>query len=148
MNFDVPLIRQATQDEHKEILAVAKTSKYTRDFGSHMFSSEGAYEKGWITVAVHHEKIVGLACVRHKVRAPETMLYFVTVLPDMRSQRIGERLLQYVMDEGPHSRMALNVMKENEAAVRFYRRLGFTIVGEALDGDAHRMERDFAEELK
>lgn len=136
-------IRPATVEEHKEILDIAKTSKYTRDFGSHMFSPPAAYEKGWIMVAVMKGRIVGFTCVRHKVRAPETMLYFITVHPDHRSGLIGQRLLEHVMKEGPHTKMALNVMKENERAVAFYKRIGFWIAGEAMKGEAYRMERNF-----
>jgi ribosomal protein S18 acetylase RimI-like enzyme len=144
MSRETYTIRNATVDDHKAILAVAKTSKYTKDFGSHMFSPPSAYEKGWIKVAVYPDgSIVGFTCVRHKVREPKTMLYFITVMPEQRSGFIGERLLKRVMEDGPHDIMALNVMKDNRA-VSFYERLGFRIVEDALKGKAHRMEKDWS----
>lgn len=136
--------RAATEADHKELVKIAKSSEYTKDFSNRvMFSNTAAYEKGWIRVAVQLERIVGFTCVRHKARTPETMLYFVTVDPEVRSQGIGEGLLNDVMEHGPHRLMALNVMKKNTRAVKFYKRLGFTIAGEAMDGNAHRMEREW-----
>lgn len=146
------LIRDANEDCHDWIVDVAKTSTYTKDFTNRlMFSPASAYEKGWIKIAVDTEgewqgeldNIVGFTCVRHKTRVPETMLYFITVLPHLRSLGIGERLIEAVMRDGPHSVMSLNVMKENTAAVRFYRRMGFEIAGDALKGQAHRMTRSW-----
>ena len=137
-------IRRAAMGDHAAICAIAKTSQYTRDFSNRlMFSSDAAYEKGWIMVAEQRGcQLLGFTCVRHKVREPVTMLYFITVHPDHRGRSIGERLLRRVMEYGPHDRMKLNVMKENRA-VNFYKRLGFVIAGEALDGHAHCMVKDW-----
>lgn len=140
-------LENATVEDHNQIVAIAKTSPYTKDFSNRvMFSSDAAYEKGWIKIAIQEAQIVGFTCVRHKVRDPETMLYFITVLPDWRSQGIGELLLDEVMRTGPHQLMALNVMKENERAVQFYQRLGFEVTGEAMNGEAHRMERTWLDQ--
>lgn len=139
---DTYTIRAAELDEHQAILKVAKTSKYTKDFGSHMFSSPAAYEKRWIMVAVFKGEIIGFSCVRHKVRTPVTELYFICVHPDYRDGKIGERLLNAVMSTSPHKRMELNVVKENRA-VSFYKRLGFWVIGDAFEGKAHRMAKDW-----
>ncbi len=139
--------RLATVEDHPDILAIAKTSKYTKDFGNRlMFSSDAAYEKGWILVAVDIlEVIVGFTCVRHKVREPVTMLYFITITPKERDKKIGELLLDDVMRRGPHTCMALNVMKENRA-VSFYERLGFKIAGDAFGGEAYRMVKEWEQQ--
>lgn len=139
--------RVATPADHDDIFKVAKTSKYTRDFSNRMmFSSDAAYEKGWIRVATLAEgdrrgQIVGFTCVRHK-RNGKTMLYFVTVHPDLKGHGVGKDLLDDVMENSPHKTMELNVMKDNEA-VKFYERLGFTVVGDAMKGEAWRMEKDW-----
>ena len=137
-------VRNAHSCEHDMILAIAKTSRYTKDFSNRvMFSSDAAYEKGWIKVAESDAgEIIGFTCVRHKTRQPETMLYFITIHPEWRGQGVGKIMLDEVMDDGPHSRMALNVMKDNEA-VSFYENLGFERVGEAINGGAWRMEREW-----
>jgi ribosomal protein S18 acetylase RimI-like enzyme len=112
------------ETDHKALCKLAKTSKYTKDFSNEqMFSSPGHYAKGWVQKAhllVHDEvMLVGFSCVRHKVREPKTMLYFVTVDPEHRSHKVGERLLEWRMMTSPHKVMELNVMKSNERAVAF-----------------------------
>jgi len=138
--------RAATPADHAELVKLAKTTEYTRDFSNKlMFSSDDAYAKGWIRVATIEGDIVGFTCVRHKSRKPflETMLYFVVVDPAHRSQGIGELLLEDAMFHGPHTMMRLNVMKKNARAVSFYKRLGFRIAGVSLEGHAYSMEREY-----
>lgn len=139
------LIMRASPEDHKDILQVAKISKYTKDFSNQvMFSSEAAYEKGWINKALIDESgpIIGFTCVRHKVREPKTMLYFIGVLPEFGGMGIGRSLLDFAMASSPHKTMELNVMKDNEA-LKFYERLGFRTVGEAMKGEALRLEKDW-----
>ena len=134
----------ATEADHEELVRLAKTSKYTKDFSNRvMFSSPVAYARGWIIKAVRDGKIVGFSCVRHKVRQPEVMLYFIVVDPEFRSKGIGEFLIRHTMQSAPSRRMALNVMKDNDRAIAFYRRLGFQEDGEAMDGLALRLTREF-----
>lgn len=133
----------ALPDDHKKILQIAKQSKYTKDFGSMMFSSPEAYAKGWIRVALRGLDIVGFTCVRHKVRAPETVLYFITVDESARSQGVGWQLIEEAMASGPHKVMTLNVSKTNTRALEFYLRHGFKVVGEAIEGTAHAMRKEF-----
>lgn len=134
-------IRPATQADHKDILAIAKLSPYTRDFGSIMFSSPEAYLKGWIRVLVEEGRVIGFTCVRHKTRSPETVLYFIGIHPAHRSLGYGAWLMTDLIIQTPHKRVALNVMKENERALKFYLGLGFVITGEAIEGKAHHLER-------
>lgn len=138
--------RPARVEEHNQLVTLARQSPYTKDFSNRvMFSSDAAYEKGWITVAEQDGKIVAMSCVRHKVRDPETMLYFVVVDRHCRSRAIGRRLLQHVMDEGPWETMRLGVMKENKRAVAFYLELGFRIVHDRhYGGEAYLMEKEWS----
>ena len=141
--------RPADPSEHAQLLLLAKRSPYTKDFSNRvMFSSGDAYAKGWIwcasdpRVEPDENPVVGFACVRHKVREPVTMLYFLAVQERWRRRRVGYRLLDNIMYAGPHSVMELNVMKENDA-VGFYQKLGFRIVGEGLKGQAYRMRGEW-----
>lgn len=138
------VFRRARHDEHADLVRLAKTSKYTQDYSNaQMFSSENAYAKGWIRVAEIDGVVVGLTCVRHKTRHPETMLYFVVTHPDYRSQSLGEQMLNDVMLHSPHRVMRLNVMKDNERAVNFYLRLGFKVVGTAIGEQALSLEKEY-----
>ncbi len=113
--------------EHDIINKIGKQTSYCKDFGSIMFSSEGAYIKGWIRVAkiAVSGAIAGFTCVRHKVRAPETMLYFIAVVKDCNGEGIGKALMADLEKQTPHNRIALKVEKTNEHAIAFYTRLGY-----------------------
>ena len=130
------VVRKALPKEHKEILQVAKQSKYTKDFSNQvMFSSEAAYQKGWIQVIEQEGVIRGFYCIREKVRAPETVLYFIGVDQEAKGHGLGKRLIEHIMANTRHRRLALNVNKQNEEARAFYERLGFTVAGESLGGE-------------
>jgi ribosomal protein S18 acetylase RimI-like enzyme len=127
--------------DHKALLAIAKTSPYTRDFSNEvMFSSENAYSKGWIRMLCLNEEPIGFYCVRHKSQGDrETALYFITVLPGYRSLDAGRHLMDDLKAQSPTGIIRLNVAKDNRA-VSFYERHGFTKIGESLGGKGWRME--------
>lgn len=138
------LIRRADRHlDHDALCRLARTSEFTRDFGSIMFSSDGAYNKGWIRVAeLAGDGIVGFTCVRHKVTQPKTVLYFITVAPAARGRQIGERLMRDLEEQTPHTCIHLNVAHENPNARRFYERLGYNVVrDDAISGTAWELEK-------
>lgn len=135
-------IRPAKFKEHDKILAIAKQSKYTRDFGNHMFSGEEMYAKGWIRVAVLGRKIVGFYCCRHKVREPQTKLYFLTVDKDHLRHGIACELMLDLEEQTPHCWIALDCCKDNDAC-QFYEWMGYERTGDALDGKAYRFEKSW-----
>ena len=129
---------------HPLLVSIAKTSEYTKHYSNRvMFSTEQAYQKGWIRVAWSEEldNPVGFYCVRQKVRnEKETMLYFITVHPDWRDKGVGEMLINDMKDNSPSRLIRLNVDKNNRA-VHFYERHGFNIISDqALGGDGFTME--------
>mgnify|MGYP006272337213 CR=1 FL=1 len=127
------IVQQADRAlHHKALVAMAKTSTYISSFGSPMFSGDAAYDKGWVRMAVNAEtdEILGFTCVRHKTRSPETMLYFIIVDPDKEGRGIGQRLMADLEEQTPHRRIALKVMKDNERAIEFYRKLGYVVESE------------------
>lgn len=133
-------IRNANPDEHAVLCRIARTSPSTRAFGDYRFSSREAYAKGWIRVAEFHGIVVGLACVRHKKRPPETKMYFLVVNPQLRNNGIGSALLKDIKEQSPTGRIVLDVNQDDESAVRFYMTRGFTITGSSLKGRCWRME--------
>ena len=136
--------RTATVEDHDNLVKLAKTSKYTKDFSNAvMFSSPAAYAKGWIKLVENERReVLALSCVRHKSREPKTMLYFLVVAEECRGKNIASQLLDTVMASSPHKIMQLNVMKDNEA-LKFYQKLGFAIVGEAMGGTAYALEKEY-----
>ncbi len=122
-------IEQANRDlNHNTIQKIGKQTSYCKDFGSIMFSSEESYLKGWIRVAkiAVSGAIAGFTCVRHKVRSPETMLYFISVAEFAQGEGIGKALMADLEEQTPYKRIALKVEKVNGHAIAFYTRLGYT----------------------
>lgn len=138
------MIRTATPADHEAIFRVAKQSKYTKDFSNRvMFSSDAAYEKGWIRVVEKDGKIVAFTCVREKVRQPEVVLYFIGIDPSAKRSGVGKALIEDIMHRTKHRRLALNVAKDNEEARAFYESLGFTVVGESLGGSGLALKKEW-----
>lgn len=135
-----PKIREATLADHKELVRIAKQSKYTSAFSNMIFSGEDCYAAGRIRVAVLGGQLVGFTCFRHRKRNPATVLYFVAVDSSKRGRGIGTELMRD-LDAVSIGVVEFKVMKDN-SAVRLYKRLGFADVGEALDGNAWVMRND------
>jgi ribosomal protein S18 acetylase RimI-like enzyme len=146
-------IRDAVKaSDHKAILQLAKKSPYTKDFGNHMFSGDAAYEKGWIRIVValadnnKDQLLYAFYCVRHKVRDPETSLYFIGVDPLAKKGGFGRVLIEDIQDRSPHTRIVLNVMNDNKEALAFYERLGFTVGAPALKGKGVQLSLEWSKE--
>lgn len=139
------MIRKAKKTDHKRILELAKMSPHTRDYGHMMFSGDEAYKKGWIRVFdAGRGGILGFTCVRHKVRDPETSLYFIGIHSKCQRQGMGEQLLEDLKKETPHDRIILNVMKDNKQAIQFYEKHGFTCLGDSLKGKGFQLVLDWS----
>lgn len=137
-------VEAANRDrDHNELVKLAKSSKYISAFSSIMFSSEDAYRKGWIRVARDEcGELLGFTCVRHKVRTPETMLYFVMVDPAFEGSGVGQMLMADLERESPHERIALKVMNDNVRAIALYKKLGYIEAGPAYDGEGTVMVKE------
>lgn len=135
--------RLARDDEHRKIQRFAEMFPPTRAYGNRtMFTPTSAYEKGYVRVAEQGRELVGFSVVRHKITEPVTVLYLFAVAPRARRKGLGRRLIEEVMAASPHTLMRLNVEKDNPAQ-GFYLRLGFRPVGEALEGKAWSLEKEF-----
>lgn len=145
------IIAQAQETDHDALVKLAKKSTYTKDFSNRvMFSTPAAYEKGWILKAVSHGHsglldgtILGMICIRSKVREPKTVVYFLIVDETARGLGIGKALIEAAQEAGEHRTVELNVMKGNNDALEFYKKLGFEIVGGAINNTAWKLEKTF-----
>jgi ribosomal protein S18 acetylase RimI-like enzyme len=135
----------AKPTDHVKLVKLAKTSPYTSHFSNRiMFSSDAAYAKGWIRMlydSADPDNPMALTCVRHKSREPKsTALYFLVVRPDLRGRGYGDLMIFDLVQQSPSKIIQLNVAKDNESAIRFYKRHGFDTIGESLydkDGKPH-----------
>jgi ribosomal protein S18 acetylase RimI-like enzyme len=136
-------IRVAKRAAHKEIMSVASQHRATKDFGNRNYSSVEIYQKEWIVVATIAKKIVGFYAVRHKVRVPETSLYFIGVRQDTRRDGVGTLLLEDLMERCPNPRIVLGCLKDNIEALAFYQKHGFRREGEALSGHGWQLVKEW-----
>jgi ribosomal protein S18 acetylase RimI-like enzyme len=144
-------IRPATQADHDRLSQISRSHRAGQGFTHFMFSGEAAYSKGWIRVAVADGgdmdgDILGFTCVRHKVRQPKTMLYYIIVDTIYRKDtspavRVGQSLLDDLMRQSPHRIIELSCLKDNEPALKFYAKNGFVQMGESLKGKGWHLEK-------
>lgn len=129
--------------DHGAICRVGRQTKWTKDVSNEMmFTSDAAYERGWIRVVEETGLIVGFSCIREKVRAPETALYFLGVHEKFRNLGLGWRMIQEFMGGSRHRLLALNCALDNNNARSFYLGKGFVIT--TTDEKYDRMEKVFA----
>lgn len=137
-------VRLVKHSEHEWPLQLSRLHPVLQDFSSIRYSSQSAYIGGGIAVAFERlGRPVGFYCARHKVRVPETSLYFIGVRPPLR-RGVGTALLQHLMMCCEHPRIVLNCLKDNEVALAFYRRHGFVIAGEALGGQGWLLRKEWS----
>jgi ribosomal protein S18 acetylase RimI-like enzyme len=78
----------------------------------------------------------GIALVRHHPRGVSGRIYSLAVRPDRRGHKIGQRLLQAMIDELATRgvrRIYLEVEHHNVAAINLYDRAGFSHIGQLPD---------------
>lgn len=109
----------------------------------------------WLLFARRGGRLVGVAGAfldRHHADPHTVDVFGMYVCPEARSQGIGTRLLSGLLELLHHTgrirRVQLYVNADQEAAVRLYRRLGFSVVrhergrlGDGRDHDLFGMER-------
>ena len=119
-------IRSAKYDEAKEIKIVANSHPYTKHFSHPAYCNRPNFAAGNVIVAVVPPgKIVGFVSMKEK-KNRYTEIDIICVLPEYRSLKIGEKLLDYVKERMSTPAIELNVQTDNEKAIKFYLRYGFS----------------------
>ena len=93
-------------------------------------------------VAEHSGRLIGHAFAR--MPQPGTLfLSRLYVLPAWQRQGLGTRMVGAVLEQYPGAaRMRLNVEAENLKGVAFYRRHGFTVVGERKESGLRSLQME------
>lgn len=138
-------IEVAKWEDHSEVLRLSARSKFTKGFsGVGMGSVKDYYDRGWVTVVRQRGVIVGFLCAHHCVRKPQrkpglykdvkwydrvhSSVYYVgTSVP---RKGIGKALVLRALKDSPNGLLELISEKENEQGLKFYKALGFQVVGE------------------
>ncbi|BBN99918.1 MULTISPECIES: GNAT family N-acetyltransferase [Sporolactobacillus] len=98
------------------------------------------------------EKLVAIASLdREKLPKMEhrANLTSVYVSDEYRGQRLSKRIINYIIEQVKKqgiSKIYLYVMTHNEPAIRAYKKMGFTIIGE--DPDAMKEDHGFVAEYR
>lgn len=127
-------IVKAKWEEHDQIAAIAKLSKFSKGFASGgLRYIDSYYEKGWVFIAKEGKKILGFVCVRHCVQKskPHTSVYYLGAAEKRKG--VGTALINAVMLESSWDCIELISEKENEDGFKFYQKLGFKVIGDGAN---------------
>ena len=92
--------------------------------------------------AEHSSRLIGHAFARMP-QLGVLFLFRLYVLPTWQRRGAGALLLEAVVERHPGAaRMRLNVKAENVKGVAFYRRHGFTVVGERVEEGSHSLQME------
>lgn len=130
-------VRKAEFTDDAAICAIAKLSKYTRDFTSHRFfraDIENTYAKGEVGVAQLRKgaRIQGFVYVKHLKRKPYSVIHYMATLE--KGSGVGRLLLEWALKQSPHGLVELSCEDANAGALAFYSRCGFEAVGHGVYG--------------
>jgi len=130
---DVPVIHRLLSELEATLGAASKIKRRAEDLGKFGFSDEPLFEA---LVAWSGLEPVGLAVYFREFSTwlgkPGVYVQDLYVAPSQRGTGLGSRLMQAVYDRARGWSAAyckLMVHTDNQAAIAFYRRLGFHVVG-------------------
>ncbi len=122
-------IRQMVPDDVAEVLKI-QTLCNLSDWGKDGFEKELSNQWARLYVAFNDGKIQGFISAR--LITPGVEVLNIAVLPELRKQGIGKKLLQTVFEQAvwdEASESWLEVRESNLTAQNFYSRQGYKIVG-------------------
>lgn len=130
-------IRVATFEDDTQVCAVAKQSKYTRDFTSHRFyrdKIQQTYASGEVAVAVQGDEVIGFVYCKHLKREAHSVIHFMGVGQGSAGRGVGRALLKWAVSHNPHPRVELSCEHSNEAGTKFYTACGWAPLYEGSYG--------------
>jgi RimJ/RimL family protein N-acetyltransferase len=95
-------------------------------------------------VMVHHEKIIGYSFLR--LFGYPTPSFGCCIRGEYQGKGYGPVLTQWTINKAKelgYHRVILKVYKENVAALKIYKTMGFTIIGDTEDNKQYKMEIQF-----
>ncbi|TVQ80293.1 MAG: N-acetyltransferase [Phycisphaeraceae bacterium] len=129
-----PSIRAATRADIDPIAVIEALSFYSIDeiFTPKQIARLIRSPNAIVLVAASPGSILGWGAVLHKRtrRGVTGRIYSIAIHPDARGQRLGDALARELirqLREHAATRIYLEVRTDNEAAIRLYKSLGFTV---------------------
>ncbi|MGD9638555.1 MAG: N-acetyltransferase family protein [Alphaproteobacteria bacterium] len=138
----VPLEEKHIKEFNAAVGVVAREKKYLIFIDTPTIESTKAFVKESIKqdfphfVVIVDNKLVGWCdiCLSNKGGDNHVGVLGIGLLPDFRSQGIGEKLMRKTIEKGKEkglTRIELGVREGNERAFKLYKKLGFEIEGVA-----------------
>jgi|SRR5580700_332883 ribosomal protein S18 acetylase RimI-like enzyme len=140
-------LRQATFEQNKAIVKLASCSPFTKHFSYIAYCNRQRYAIGDIWIVMRNEELAAFSCTRIKRRKQEAELDIIATAPEHRGHGAATALIRNLIYRAGALPTVLGVHKVNESAIRLYTKLGFTIIGDALNGEAYKMQRETGEGL-
>jgi GNAT superfamily N-acetyltransferase len=134
---ELKIIKASFIKHDPAICAIAKQSKYTRDFTSHRFfraNIEVDYHDGFVGVALLGKIVAGFVYAKHLKRKPMTVVHYMGVETSFRKEGVGEQLLKWALAQSPHHVVELSCEDANEGATKFYKSVGLTPIATGAYG--------------
>jgi len=125
------VVRDMAYADLPAVLAVAAQS-FTTPWEINSFKHELENKDAILKVALSASELVGYVCIRTLLDVIHIM--DIAVLSEHRQQGIGSRLLQEALSTLKHMtpdvrQVTLEVRESNHAAIRLYRKHGFSTIG-------------------
>ncbi len=124
-------IRLATEHDLKELVRLEmvafETDRFTKDQIDYLLTESRATT----FVLEHKSSVVGAACVLWRKSHQGARLYNLAVDPEYQGKGFGVKLLNECELEAARrgcEKMTLEVRKDNDKAIRFYEKQGFTVL--------------------
>jgi ribosomal protein S18 acetylase RimI-like enzyme len=134
--------RKAEYDADAPVLRkMVKGDPFISHFAHIAYCNRQRFQKGDIIVATVRKKIVGFAVTTRVKTARQTKINILGVDPTVRSQGIGAQIIDYVQETALYKNIYLDVRRDNERAIAFYRREGFKPIGVNENANALIMAR-------
>lgn len=138
-------VEVATIADDARVCALARDSRYTRDFTSHRFYRDGientyaAGEVGIVQVDAH-TPIKGFIYCKHLKRKPLSVVHFMAVNPLYKGKGVGKALLAWAQRTSPWGgNVELSCEHSNEDGIEFYYAVGCFAVGSGVYGTLPRV---------
>ncbi|XAW90763.1 N-acetyltransferase [Vibrio sp. CDRSL-10 TSBA] len=135
-NMDIKLV-QIKADEFDSLFSVVKQAIYAHvdavfgwndDVQSKRLMDD--YEPNWFNWIYQEGQRVGMLCFKPYDNALH--VHLLVVFPEFQNQKLGEKVMNYVHHQAclqGRGSITLSSFVRNEPAVRFYKSLGYRVIG-------------------
>lgn len=132
-------LRRAGYDDLSEIKRIALASPWTKHVTHISYCNKMRFASGDVLLASRGDGTVGFLIWRRRRTHHDVKIDMIAVDQEAAGTGVGRALIDFLRVEAGVDVIVLNVNKENEHALGFYRRYGFRRGPETRDGTCWQM---------